>query len=129
MAGKRELRRNGADVRDDLVRERERREAAGRVARVDAALLDMLQHGSHVALVSVAEGIDIELDGILEEGVEIDRVVRRDLRCLAHVRLEVVVVVDDCHAAAAQDIARTDQERVADVLGDSTGLVQGLGDG
>ena len=96
---------------------------------MDAALLDMLQHGSHVALVSVAEGIDIELDGILEEGVEIDRVVRRDLRCLAHVRLEVVVVVDDCHAAAAQDIARTDQERVADVLGDSTGLVQGLGDG
>ena len=80
------------------VGEREGREAAGGVAGVDAALLDVLEDRAHVALLGVAEGVDIELDGVLEEGVEVDGVVRGDLGGLGHVAHEVLVIVDDAHA-------------------------------
>ncbi len=42
---------------------------------MDAALLDVLEDGADVAGVAVAEGVDVELDGVLEEGVEVDGVV------------------------------------------------------
>ena len=101
MAGERQATRGLADLLHDLVGEREGREAAGRVAGVDAALLDVLEDSAHVALLGVAEGVHVELDGVLEEGVEVDGVVRGDLGGLLHVAHEVVVIVDDAHAAAA----------------------------
>ena len=93
---------------------------------MDAALLDVLEDRAHVALLVVAEGVDVELDGVLEERVEVDGVVGRDLRGLEHVLLEVGVIVDDGHAAPAEHVARTDQQRIADPSGDVLGIRQGL---
>ena len=94
---------------------------------MDAALLDVLEHGAHVGLVAVAERVDVELDGVLEEGVQVDGMVGRDLRGLLHVAGEVLVVVDDGHAAPAQHVAGTNQQGVPDAPGHPPGLVDGLG--
>ena len=42
---------------------------------MDAALFDVLEDGAHVTLLAVRQGIDVELDGVLQEGVEVDGVV------------------------------------------------------
>ena len=127
--GEREAARGLADALDDRVGEREGREAAGGVAGVDAALLDVLEDGADVAGVAVAEGVDVELDGVLEEGVEVDGVVGRDLGGLGHVAAQVGVVVDDRHAAPAQHIAGAHEQREADRARDAAGVVEGLGRG
>ena len=67
--------------------------------------------------VAVGERIDVDLDRVLEEAVEVDRA------CpslpSAATRLEVVGeavdAVDDLHRAAAEDVARTDEQREPDV--------------
>ena len=79
MSGERQATRGLADLGHNPVGEREGREAAGGVAGVDAALLDVLEDRAHVALLGVTEGIDVQLDGVLEEGVEVDGVVRETL--------------------------------------------------
>ena len=44
-----------------------------------------------------------------------------------HVAPEHLLVVDDLHAPAAQDVGRPDHERIADPLGDRQGLVEVAG--
>ena len=50
--------------------------------------------------------------------------VGRDLRGLGHVLVELVVVVDDGHAATAEHVARTDEQREADMLSDLVRLFE-----
>src|ERR671937_61021 len=63
-----------ADDRVDLGRDgrgqRRRRQDAGRVARVDARLLDVLHRRRHVDALAVAEGVDVDLDRVLDEAVD-----------------------------------------------------------
>ena len=116
-----------ADLVDDALGEAEGRGAAGRVAGVDAGLLDVLEDAADVDLGAVAEGVDVALGGGLEEGVEVDGVVRRDAGGLCHVLLEVLLVIGDDHAAAAQHIAGAHQQRVAHFFGHLDGLLDRRG--
>ena len=43
------------------------RDGAGRVARVDAGLLDVLHDAGHDHLLAVGDGVDVDLDGVFEE--------------------------------------------------------------
>ena len=61
---------------EHLVAERVRRQHAGRVAGVDAGLLDVLHDPADPDVVAVAERVDVDLDRVLEEAVEEDRRVR-----------------------------------------------------
>ena len=100
--------------------EGDRRQRAGRVAGVDAGLLDVLHDAAEVELGAVEERVDVDLDRVVEEPVDQHRVLRADLRRARSdvARRSVVVVVDDLHAAAAEHVRRADQHRVADVVGD-----------
>ena len=102
----------------------ERRNASRGVAGMDAGLLDMLQNAADVDLLAVAQGVDIGLDRTLQEAVQIHRVVGADARSLGHVIAQVLGIVCDHHAAAAQYVARTHQQRVADVRGHGLGLLK-----
>ena len=51
------------------------RQRARRVAGVDAGLLDVLHDAAEVELLAVVEGVDVDLDGLVEELVDQHRVV------------------------------------------------------
>ena len=57
----------------------DRRQHAGRVAGVDAGLLDVLHHAAEVDLGAVAQRVDVDLDRVVEEPVDQHRVVVGDL--------------------------------------------------
>ena len=58
---------------------RQGRDDAGGVARMDARLLHVLHDGADVDVLAVADGVDVDLDGVLEEIVHQDRVLGREL--------------------------------------------------
>ena len=90
---------------------------AGRVARVDARRLDVLQHRGDPRAVAVAERVDVELERALEVAVDEARARRRAARRRAR----------DVHAAAADHVVRPDEHRVADPLRDRERLVRVVG--
>ena len=96
--------------------ERHRRQGAGRVAGVDAGLLDVLHDPAEVHLLAVVERVDVDLDRVVEEPVDEDRVLRADaIGRAGDVGGQGLVVVDDLHAAAAEDVGRAHEDRVADL--------------
>ena len=88
---------------------------------MDAGLLDVLHDAADVELGAVVERVDVDLDRVVEEPVDEQRMARAH-DALALDALEVVGerrrVVDDLHAAAAEHVARAHEHRVADALGD-----------
>ena len=68
----RELRGGRLDLGEHLGPERHGREDARRVARVHAGLLDVLHDPADRHALAVAQRVDVDLDGVLEEAVEID---------------------------------------------------------
>ena len=84
----------------------------------------MLQNAADVDLFAVAQGVDVGLDRTLQEAVQIHRVVGANARSLGHVIAQMLGIVGDHHAAAAQHVARTHQQRVADVRGHGLGLLK-----
>jgi hypothetical protein len=102
---------------------------------VDAGFLDMLHDAADEHFLAVAEGIDIDLGGVLEKAVNEHGTFLRVDDGLPHVAVDGSFVVGDDHGASAEDVAGTDQDRVADLAGDLTsfggtggGVVFGLRD-
>ena len=91
---------------------------------MNTGLLNMLQDAADVDLFAVAQGIDIGLNRTLQEAIEVHRVVGANARGLGHVIAQMLGIVGDHHAAAAQHIARTHQKRIADVRGHGLGLLK-----
>ena len=100
------------------VGQRERRRAAGRVARVDAGHLDVLHDGAHV---------DVARRRTARRGRTSTAPSRKRsrytgwsgviLRGLGHVLFKLRAVVDDAHAAPAQHVAGAHEQREADLVG------------
>ena len=72
----REVARGLADLVQHLGAERVRRQHAGRVAGVDAGLLDVLHDAADPDVLAVADRVDVDLDRVLEEAVEEDLALR-----------------------------------------------------
>ncbi len=79
----------------------------------------MTARDDHV--VAVADRVDVDLDGVLDEAV--DERVRRDRR-----RAQVVGRVADAHRPPAEHVGGAHEHRVADALGGRHGLVGVAGD-
>ena len=84
----------------------------------------MLQNAADVDLFAITQGVDIGLDRALQEAVQIHRVVGANARSLGHVIAQMLGIVGDHHAATAEHVARTHQQRVADVRGHGLGLLK-----
>ena len=66
-----------ADGGDVAAAQRDRRQHARRVAGVDAGLLDVLHHAAEVDLGAVAQRVDVDLDRVVQEPVDQNRVIAR----------------------------------------------------
>ena len=121
----RKVARDGAQLGLHGVGQRERRGAARRVARVDTGLLDVLHDGANPHLLAVAQRVEVAFDGPFQEAVEVNRMVGRDLGGLRHVLLQLAAVVDDAHAAPAEHVTGTHEQREPDLIGDDAGFLEG----
>ena len=116
---------------DDVLAQRLRRQRARRVARVHPRFLHVLHDaGDQDFAGAVAHGVDVDLDRVLQEPIHQHGPIGRDSalagqragRHRLHDAAHAVVVVDDLHGAAAQDIARAEQDGIADLPGDGQRL-------
>ena len=98
---------------------------------MDACLLDVLHDAAdHRATAGVSHGVDVDLDGLLEEAVDQDGPLLRDPALSGqgtseqprHGQLEAGVVIADLHRSPTEDVARPHQHRVADLGGHGQGL-------
>ena len=94
---------------------------------MNTGLLDVLHDAGDLDLMAVGDGVDIDLDGVLQIAVDQDRAGARHDHRAADIAVEPGMVVDDLHRPAAQHIGRADHHRVADALGDRLGLLGGIG--
>ena len=96
---------------------------------MDAGLLDVLHDAADDDGRAVADRVDVDLDGLLEELVDEHRLDRGEAwTASAHVAVERVVVVDDLHRAPAQHVAGAHEHRIADAARDLEGLGGGRRD-
>ena len=110
---------------DLVLAERVRRQRAGGVTGVNARLLDVLHHAPDDHPRPVRDGIHIDLDRVLEELVDEDRVLGRHPDRLLHELAQILIVVDDPHRAPAEHVRRPDEDGIADPGGNRLGLVEG----
>ena len=83
---------------------------------MDSGRFDVLENARHPARFAVAEHVDIELDGALEELIDQGGLVD----------LELVGAPCDAHAPPAEDVVRANEYRVADPLGHGERLARGV---
>src|SRR6267142_828378 len=124
-----ELRRErsglGLDALDLVVAQRVGRQRARGVARVHARLLHVLHDPAHHDPLPVRDGVHVDLEGVLEELVHQDGMLRAHPHRFLHVILEIRLVVHDLHGASAQHVGRPHQDRVADMGRDPRGFLEG----
>ena len=83
-----------------------------------------------------AEGVDVDLDRVLEEAVEQQRVLGARLDVLAQVGAQIIGRVADLHRPAAEHVGGPDEQREADarpaislrLVGAEGGAVRRVGD-
>jgi len=92
------------------------RQHEGRVAAVDAGVLDVLAHGPEHHLAPVRDQVDLDLPGVLLELGDDDRVLGGNRLRLPQDAGEFVVFVGDGHCGAAQHVARAYQNGEAPQL-------------
>ena len=94
-----------------------------------ARLLNMLHHPANESSAfnarrtGIPDAIHIALNGVIQEAVQQHRRIVADLDRLAHVTLEVTLLVHDFHRAPAQHITGAHHQRVSKC----SGLFQSLG--
>ncbi len=117
-----------ADLAEDVVGERDRREHAGGVAGVDAGLFDVLHDAGDDDVGSVAEGVHVYFGRVFEEVVDEDGALLRIFDGGRHVLADFGVVVGDDHGAAAEHVAGADEDGIADAVCPGQGFVEVGGD-
>ena len=91
---------------------------------MDAGLLDMLHDAGDIDLVAVGDGIDIDLDRVLQIAVDQHRAGAGHGDGAADVALQPGRIVDDLHRPPAEHVGRADHDRIADPRRDRLGLLR-----
>ena len=97
--------------------QRIRRQRTGRVARVHARLFDVFHDTADNHFLTIRQRVDVDFTGVVEEAVEQDRRIIRNFNGLAHVALEILLLVHNFHGAPTQHIRRTHDQRITDFFG------------
>ena len=85
----------------------------------------MLHDSGEEQLLPVVDGINVDLDRVIEKAVDEHRMLRVDLRGTDKVIGEHRVVVHDLHATTAEDETRSHEHRIPDILGNRLRLWKG----
>jgi hypothetical protein len=97
---------------------------AGGVPGVDPGLLDVLHDPPDHHPLAVGHRIDIDLERVLQELVDEDRMLGSNGDRLPYVVGEILPIVHEPHGATAQHIGGADQHGVADAGGDGPSLLE-----
>ncbi len=81
-----------------------------------AGLFDVFHDAANDDFIAIGQGIDVALDGIVEETVEQHRRIMRHLDGFAHVAFKVLLLMDDFHGPATEHVGRTNHQRITDFL-------------
>ncbi len=97
-----------------------------------ASFLDMLHDAGdeHFAIV-IADSIDVDFDGVVQESVDQNRIVARDAEHIArlHIGFHRRFIGDHNHAAAAQHIGGAQDDRITDLARSHDGFFRRHGGG
>src|SRR5690606_16992745 len=97
---------------------------AGAIATVDTGFFDVLHDtgdNAHAAGFltgigafrrEIADGIDVNFNGAIQEFIDENRMLRRHVSSNLHEASDLVVVVDDLHGPATEDVAGANHNRV-----------------
>ena len=99
------------------------REYACRIAGVYAGKLDVLHNSGNEAVLAVGDGVCLALGSVVQEAVYKDRSVGSYANSGGHVDLHHLIIVNDLHSTAAENVGRTNHYRVADPVCDFESLV------
>ena len=88
-----------------------------------ACQLDMLHNTGNEAVCSVRDSVSLALCSVVEEAVDEDGSVRSYADSSIHVNSHHLVIVNDLHSASAENVGRTNHNRIADLVCDSDSLV------
>ena len=102
------------------------RKNAGAVAGMDAGLLYMLHNAAYHHIVPVRHCVNIDLNGVLQEFVDEDGMLRRSLHSVSHVISQRVLVVDYLHSPAAQHIRWANHHWIRYPFSDLSGFLDGV---
>src|SRR3989304_2322797 len=104
------------NLSQQLLAYRNRRQRARAITRVHTRLLDMLHNPTDYNSCAVAYRIHVQLGCIVEKLVDQNRVLAGSLDSIGNAGLKRILVIDNLHSPAAQDKARPNQHRVAQLL-------------
>ena len=95
-----------------LLRDMHGRNDTCRIPGMDARKFNMLHHGRDKGMRTIADGVRLTFQGMIQEPVYQNRSVRCHARCRIHILCHALVVINHFHASAAQHIRRTHHHRV-----------------
>ncbi len=101
---------------DGFLTQAERWQDRRTVARVDPRRLDVFHDAHDQDILPVADGVDLGLMRPFKELVDEHPVIREVFVNAQDMPLQFLVIDDDSHALAAQNIGRPDQYRVSDTV-------------
>ena len=86
-------------------------------------LLNVFENTGDENILAITQHINIELGRVAQIAVNQNRTVAGYNHGLAHIALQLCVIIDDFHSAAAQNIGRANNHRKPDVGGNGARLV------
>ena len=87
------------------------------------SLLNMLHDAADKHILAIADSIHIDFDRIVQKTIQQHRRIIGDLYCLAHIALEIGLLMHDFHGATAQHIAGAHYQRIANLRSAAQGLL------
>ena len=90
-----------------------------------ACLLNMLHDAADHYLSAVADGINVDFDGIVQKAIQQHRRIIRYLHSFAHIALKIRFDMDDFHCTSTQHVTRTHHQRIADLTRLDDGFLVG----
>ncbi len=120
----------------------------GAVTGVNACFFDVFHDAGNIAVLAIAEAVDIHFDGLCQIGIEQKRVFaqqrvdlaglvvwifrldvfRHQLRnCVEQICLQATLVMDDLHGTTTKNIRRADNQREAQISNDQARLLNRIG--
>ncbi len=118
----------GANLVLDFLGKRHGRDDACGVAGVDACGLHVFHDGAYHGVLAVADAVHVEFGGVFQEAVDKNRLAFANGGSFFYELAEVLFLIDNHHAAAAENEARAHENGVADFLDDGEGFFHVVGD-
>src|SRR5207247_8742491 len=85
---------------------------------MDARFFDVFLNAGNDTCAIISQSINVELRSLLQEFVDQDRPIVREIYRRAHVFIETVFIVNDRHRAPAQNVAGPHQYWIAHAFSD-----------